>query len=135
MAIVGISLAILLPLWLYVNSSVDASKADLQVAYARNSLAKIKEAADAAFVEGPPARFSLFLNFPSEIDSASVSGNEVLLRLRLLSAQGALSDVYAVTIGNVTGSLPVEGGLVRVLVSAEYNQSSGENYVNITTAP
>lgn len=132
MAIVGLSLAILVPLWIYVNSSMDSARADLQLSYAQNSLERIREAADAAYVEGVPAQFSLFLNFPQGIESTSVSGTEVMMRITPFGAGGALSDVYVVTIGNVTGSIPLQSGMVRLYVKAEYNQSSGENYVNIT---
>ncbi len=131
-AIVALSLAILVPLWLFVNSSIDSTKADLQTSYAKNALGKIRDAADAAFVEGPPARFSLYLTFPEGIQSTSVSGREVSMTLSIFGAQGAQSDAYITTIGNVTGSIPAQSGLIRLFVKAEYNSSSGENFVNIT---
>ncbi|MFQ5405546.1 MAG: hypothetical protein ACE5DI_00100 [Candidatus Micrarchaeia archaeon] len=135
MLIIGVSLAILLPLWLYANSSIEDTKASLQIAYARNSLNKIGEAADAAFVEGPPAKFSLYLTFPQGIESTSVSGREASMRLNLLDRPGSVSDVFVSTIGNMTGTLPTQSGPLRLFVKAEYNSTNGENYVNITETP
>ncbi len=131
MAIVGLSLAILIPLLLYVNAAVGSTREELQVSQARNSLARIRDAADAAFVEGPPARFLLSLNFPEGIESTSVSGQEVSMRVLLYGGLGE-SDAFATTIGNVSGSIPSQSGLVRILVKAEFNATSGENYVNVT---
>lgn len=127
MVMLGFAIAIILPLWLYVNSSLSDTKGELDVTYARVAVNKIKDAADSVYVQGPPASIYLDLDMPDNIESTSVgndpSGREVLIKL---NTAGGVSQIYAVTIGNVTGSLPTRLGRIRVLIKAE------TNFVNIT---
>lgn len=120
---VGIAILMIVPLWFYVNGEVGRTRQEMEVAYARVAVNKIRDAADAVYIQGPPARTYLELNFPDNIRSTSVGSREILMKL---ATPGGETDVYAVTIGGVQGSLPTRAGLVRILVKSE------GNYVNIT---
>ncbi|MFH1200188.1 MAG: hypothetical protein V1708_03915 [Candidatus Micrarchaeota archaeon] len=120
----GLALAMLIPIWFYVNTTLSSTRGEMQATYAKVAVSKLRDAADAVYIQGPPARLYLELVFPDNIGSATVGSHEIMLRLQ---TPGGLSDVYSVTIGEVQGSLPTRGGLVRVLVKAEEG-----NYVNVT---
>jgi hypothetical protein len=123
MVMLGFAIAIILPLWLYVNSSLSDTKGELDVTYARVAVNKIKDAADSVYVQGPPASIYLDLDMPDNIESTSVSGREVQISL---NTQGGLAEIYAVSISNLQGSLPTRPGRIRVLVKSE------GNYTNVT---
>ena len=131
LAIVAISLAILVPLWIYVSSSNENVRQDLTVAYARQVVYKLKDAADVVFVQGAPAQLSVDVSVPSGITYASASGREILLRV---DSGGGTTDVYSVTLGNVTGALAsfaTTPGSYFVLVKAQ-EDALGNVFVNIT---
>ncbi len=121
--LLGISLAVLVPLWLYVSSQVGTTRQDLQVTYARLAVDKIADAADLVYVQGPPSQISVVVTLPDNIISTRVDSKEILLQL---STPGGASDVYAVTLGNVSGAIPTRPGPIRLLVKSE------GTYVNIT---
>ncbi|MFH0970980.1 MAG: hypothetical protein V1835_00280 [Candidatus Micrarchaeota archaeon] len=123
MIMLGFALAIILPLWLYVNASLSNTNQDLDATYARSAVNKVRDAADSVFVQGPPAQMYLEVEMPHSVLSTSVSGKEVMI---VLDAPGGNSEVYAVTLANVSGELPARQGRVRILVKAE------TNFVNIT---
>ncbi|MFH1106794.1 MAG: hypothetical protein V1787_02765 [Candidatus Micrarchaeota archaeon] len=119
----GLALLIVVPLWFFVNDSVGKTRQELQFSYAKVAVNKIRDAADVVYIQGPPARIYMELQFPDNIHSATVGGREILIRMPTPSG---FTDVYSVTIGDVQGSLPTRAGLVRILVKSE------GNYVNVT---
>ncbi len=123
MLMVGLAILIVVPLWFYVNDQVGKTQEEMQLTYARVAVNKIRDAADAVYIQGPPARTYLELNFPDNIRATSVGSREILMKM---ATPGGLTDVYAVTIGEVQGSLTTRAGLVRVLVKSE------GSYVNVT---
>ncbi len=123
MVMLGFAIAIILPLWFYVNSSVGSAKGDLDTTYAKVAVGKLKGAADSVYVQGPPAQIYVDLEMPDNIASASVSGREIVLTV---NTRGGESEIYEVTLGALQGALPARPGLVRVLVKAE------ADFVNIT---
>ncbi|MFH1750778.1 MAG: hypothetical protein ABH863_03810 [Candidatus Micrarchaeota archaeon] len=123
MVMLGFAIAIILPLWLYVNSSIGNTKAELDMTYAKVAVNKVKDAADSVYVQGAPASIYLDIDMPDNIESTSVSGREIQINL---NTAAGISEIYAVSIANLQGSLPTRSGRVRVLVKAE------SNFVNIT---
>ncbi|MEK6843336.1 MAG: hypothetical protein AABY04_02520 [Candidatus Micrarchaeota archaeon] len=123
MVMLGFALAIVLPLWLYVNTTIGESKQSLDVTYAKVAVNKIRDAADSVYVQGAPAQIPLVLDMPDNIASTSISGREVQIKLY---SQDGQTDIYAVTLSNLQGSLPIRSGRIRILVKAE------TNFINIT---
>lgn len=97
--IVGFMLIVLLVLWAQTTFTISSTTADLRVAYAKHAVTKIAEAADAVYVQGPPAKFSIYVTIPDNAVNANVSGHEVLLSVY---TYGDATDVYAETLGTMT---------------------------------
>jgi len=123
--IVGIALIILIPLWLNVNTQMGIVRTELQSTYAQQAVAKIRGAADAVYVQGQPAQFTILVNFPDNVRNVTVSGNEISMRLTTSAGD---TDAVAITLGPVTGNLSTSVGTHRVLVKAQGGM------VNITDA-
>ncbi len=114
----GLAIAIILPLWLYVNSSLGNTREELDVTHAKVAVNKLKDAADSVYVQGSPASIYLDVDMPTNVESSSISGREITIKVYTASG---VSDVYAVTLANLTGSLPDRPGRVKILVKAEAN--------------
>jgi hypothetical protein len=113
--IVGIALMILIPLWLSINTSLNTTKTALQSSYAQHAVSKLKGAADAVYVQGSPAKFTLLISLPEGVQNVTIANNEISVRL---STASGISDVIGTTIGPVYGSISPEMGTHRVVVSA-----------------
>lgn len=129
LSIVALSLAILVPVWLYVDNNTLAVKDELRAGYARQGVYSLRDAADVVFVQGPPAQLMVDVNVPDGVTSAGVAGRHITLWLA--TTRGNI-EVYGVTIANLTGELYFARapGLHRVLVKAQQNASGV--FVNIT---
>jgi hypothetical protein len=114
-----------------VSSSAQSTRDDLNVDYARQIVLKIAHAADLVYAQGPPAQFVVEVNVPDGVEEASVSGQEILLKMRV---GNALTDVHAATVGNLTGNISImqyDPGLVPVTVKAQ-RLEVGSVVVNVT---
>ncbi|MEM0475442.1 MAG: hypothetical protein QW343_01480, partial [Candidatus Norongarragalinales archaeon] len=132
LAVIALTLAALLVVWVYVSNTTSSTKEDLNVAYARQIVLKLRDAADLVYAQGPPAQFVVEANVPEGVVYANASGREILLRVR--SAGGGLTDVYAATVANLTGDLSAieeKSGVIPVIVKAQ-KQALGNIVVNIT---
>ncbi len=125
LVVLGLSLAIVLPLWLYVNNQFNTTRQELQFTYARLAVDKLADAADLVFVQGAPSQLQVQLTIPDNVVSASASGKEIQFKL---STANGLTDVYAVTLGTVSGTIPTRAGPVVLLIKSE------GSFVNITEA-
>ncbi len=113
--IAGVALLLLIPLWISINSSLNATNSGLQSAYAKHAISKLAGAADAVYVQGSPAKFTLLISLPAGVQNVTIANNEVSLRL---ATQSGASDVIGTTIGPVYGSISPAMGTHRVVVSA-----------------
>lgn len=126
--IVGFMLVILLVLWAQTTFTISSTTADLRVAYAKHAVTKIAEAADAVYVQGPPAKFSIYVTIPDSVAYSNVTGHEVSISV---FTYGGVTDVYAETLGNVTGCLRSNvPGTHRISVEAVEQGST--NVISIT---
>jgi hypothetical protein len=94
--IVGFMLIVLLVLWAQTTFTISSTTADLRVAYAKHAVTKLAEAADAVYVQGPPAKFSIYITMPDNVESATVSGHEISINVY---TYGGTTDVYQETLG------------------------------------
>jgi len=126
--IVGFMLVILLVLWAQTTFTISSTTADLRVAYAKHAVTKIAEAADAVYVQGPPAKFSIYVTMPDNVFNSSVEGHEISISVYTYDG---VTDVYEETLGNVTGCLRhLVPGTHRISVEAV--QIGSYNWVNVT---
>ena len=102
---------------------MDNTNEALQKSYARNAVEKLASAADLVYVQGPPAKVTVRVRIPDNVESVNISGH--LIYFRVVTPQGA-SDVYAVTRGPVNGSISTTQGYRVYVVEAL------PGYVNIS---
>jgi uncharacterized protein (UPF0333 family) len=122
--IFGFSLLIISVLWIISAADVSSTRWDLQVASAASALSKISDAADAAYIQGPPAQFYIYPAFPDNVNAVYISSNAVTMEL--VWKEGILRNITSETIANLTGSLTRAHGTHKILVRA------GGGFVNIT---
>jgi len=106
MAMIGILLAILLPLSAYVWKNNSASSSIQQATIAADSMAGT---ANSLWGSGPGAKNRINVYFPPGYNAtgSSLSGNTI--RLKINTAAGP-SDVVSTTKANITGTLPNSPG-------------------------
>ncbi|MCX6777931.1 MAG: hypothetical protein NT157_03520 [Candidatus Micrarchaeota archaeon] len=130
--IIGFMLVVLLVLWAQTTFTIGSTTTELRVAYAKHAVTKIAEAADAVYVQGPPAKFSVYITMPDTVDNIMISGREITIRVY---TYGGTTDVYAETLGPLTSDGSFEtGGKVGGThkISVEAVRVGGLNMVNIT---
>jgi uncharacterized protein (UPF0333 family) len=103
MLIFGFSLIIIAILWTYSSSNIESTRWDLQVAYAKSAVDKIVDVADVAYVQGPPAQFYVYPNFPDNANNVYISGKTI--SIELLWNNGILRNISATSLANLTGSI------------------------------
>ncbi|MDO8339219.1 MAG: hypothetical protein Q7T16_01030 [Candidatus Burarchaeum sp.] len=111
--IVSIALLILFPIWVHVNNAVNDNRMELQRAYALNAVSRLKSAADAVYVQGEPAKFTVIVSFPPGVDSVTISNHEISIRMG--NAAGT-ADAIATTLGPVSGTIFTGPGAHRITV-------------------
>lgn len=124
MLIFAFSLIIVSILWVYSGYNVQATRWDLQVAYAESALDKIVNIADVAYVQGPPSQFYIYPNFPEGVSNVHVNGNTI--SIELLWKESTLRNITATSIANLTGNVSNAQGSHKILVKA-FN-----NYVQVS---
>ena len=70
--------------------------------------------------QGYPAKVTLTIYIPDNVKNISIDGCEINFKLKMSS--GGTTDVFYITKGNVSGSLPTTAGYYKVFVSS--NDSS-----------
>jgi len=113
--IVGVVLALLIPIWVHVSTSQNEASGDLALSYANAAVGKLREYADMVQAQGPPAKVTAIVYFPSGLESASLVNATILLKVRTYAG---LNDVYATSRANLTGALPQKDGNFLFTVEA-----------------
>ncbi len=129
LSLIALSLAVLLPLWVYVDGEAARTRAQLNVGYANQAVNRLRDAADLVYAQGPPAQMVVRVEAPRGVESASVAGNTISLEL---ATPWGVSTVFAETVGPLQGSLDSFGfeGPKFVLVKAEEGFDS--TFVNVS---
>jgi len=113
--IAGVVLALLIPIWIHVSTTQNEAAGDLSLSYAQAAADKLREYADMVYSQGPPAKVTTTVYFPSGVESASLANSTVLLKVRTYAG---LSDVHAQSRANLTGALPQKEGQFLFTVEA-----------------
>ena len=116
--IAGMVLAMLLIMWAYLAGVQQSTAEQLSLSYARNSAYKIAGIADMVYAQGPPASIGTTIYIPQGVVSIQLRNLEINFRVR---TSAGITDVYALTKANLTGSLPVESGYYSVIIAARNN--------------
>ncbi len=130
-SVVAISFLILVPIFLYVNSSNAQFQDELRSSYAKNLALQVRDAADLVAIQGYPARASVDLNVPDGITAVNFYQNEIEVGFYTSAGQSA---AYAYSIANLSGNLSnlanVRGRHI-LIVKAQY-AADGSVFVNVT---
>lgn len=121
--LIAFTLMLLAVVWFYSKTTISKSTEDLNVEYAKNTVEKLKDAANFVFVQGKPASVKISVYIPNNVREIRIYNTTVYFRVLV---GGRYSDVYAYTMGNVTGNISLIYGYQPLIVRAE------EGYVNIT---
>lgn len=113
--IVGFSLLVVGVLWTTSVSDMDNTQWELNLASAKNSVNRIANTADIAYVHGSPTQIYLSVDFPSNIENVYIQGNSVTLELRW---KGFLRNISAYSDTNLTGQISPVSGRHKLLVAA-----------------
>jgi DNA-binding PucR family transcriptional regulator len=111
-AIVGIQLAVLALAWLYFNTNYQSTIQSLDAAKARDAVEKISATAQIVSLQGPPAKQTVVVDFPSNIQSVNVTGHEVLIKL------AANGEAYAYSPVLLNGSVQTTAGTALITIEA-----------------
>ncbi len=120
---IGVLLMLAIPLWLYMNSAMASMGVELRSTYAENSVSEIARAADMVYVQGTPAKTTVYVKFPENVESITISGKTVLM---VLSSGTGTTDVYETSLADLTGTLSTHAGVHKISVTAV------DSLVNIT---
>ncbi len=121
--IISVSLIIIIPLSLYMNQSLMGYRDDTKISRAWNAVKKIGESTDWVYSQGPPAKLTLEIYIPNDVDEISFDNKTVLFRVRTSSG---VSDVFYNTVPEIQGSLPEKSGYYFISLTAF------PNYVNVS---
>jgi len=123
MTMIGLSLLILMGLLVVVHFMTTAANDQIKMNTAHDAVNKLAEAADFVYIHGHPTKITVYVDIPENIinDPANtyISGKTINLGT---SISGEVNDIYAVTKGNVEGTLPATKGYYVFIV-----KSTGED--------
>ena len=121
--IVSVALTIIIPLILLVNQNLVSYKDDTKISLAKEAIKKLGENADWVFSQGPPAKVTVEVYIPDDVESVSIDNKMITYKIR---TSAGINDVYYYTVSELRGSLPEKSGYYFVALTAYYN------FVNIT---
>ncbi len=105
--LVGIFLVALTPIFVY---SIDTTYLSIRTSQSKEAVQTIAATADNLYKLGG-GKTTIFVTFPSGINSTTIANKTVNIRLNIA---GGVGDASAVTEATVNGSLPTSEGLKKI---------------------
>ncbi len=102
--IIGIGLFIVTIVFYY---TITYSSESVSVSQAKEAADTIAKAADYVYSMGVGSQTTVVINLPYRIIESHVENKEILFKLTLKSG---ITDVYSITKGDVSGTLPIRHG-------------------------
>jgi len=121
--IVGIALLILIPVMIYANETISATRDELKISLARNAVNRIGEASEWVATQGSPAKTTIRVFIPEGVREIDLTGKTITIKL---NAESGLRDIYRDTLTDLNGSISNTAGYVLVSVEAF------DNFVNLS---
>jgi len=121
--ILGIVLAFLIPIWIYVSTFHHQIHDQLSMSYAENAAEQITSTADLVSSQGYPARLDISVYIPDNVENISIINTMIRIRVRTSSG---FSDVFASSRSELNGTIQSDEGLHQLKIEAM------ENHVQIT---
>jgi hypothetical protein len=113
--IVSFALMVLIPYILYLYSASLQYQEQNSLTIASESIKKIGESCDWVYLQGEPAKLTLKILIPKNVENITFLNKTIIWRVR---TSAGLSDVYYNCIANVTGYLPNREGEYLVSIEA-----------------
>jgi hypothetical protein len=113
--IVSFALMVLIPYILYLYSASLQYQEQNSLTIASESVKKIGEACDWVYLQGEPAKLTLKIVVPKNVENITFINKTIIWKVR---TSAGLSDVYYNCLANVTGYLPNREGEYLVSVEA-----------------
>jgi hypothetical protein len=117
--IVSVAFMILIPLSVYLNQSLIGYKDTNKISKAWNTVKKLGESADWVYSQGPPAKLSIEIYIPEDLEEVSLENNTILFRVR---TSAGISDAFYEAVPSLSGTLPSDSGYYFVSLTAFSNQ-------------
>lgn len=125
MLVIGFSLLMILPVIVIYGKERQGINDQVNMKQAQNIGRKIADAAETVYYLGKPAKTTLKVYMPNNVESLTVGNNTVLFKIRTTNTVPA--DIPSYCSVNITGTLSNKPGIQYVQVVA------GDNVVNIST--
>lgn len=111
--IVGIVLLLLIPIFYISAQKVNN---EVKVNQANDAVTSLARAVNVVYSLGPGTRRFIEITIPGAVESTEANGNLIQIKLHVF---GGTSDVYALTITNVSGYIPSEKGTYHIPLEAQ----------------
>jgi uncharacterized protein (UPF0333 family) len=125
LAVISFALLVLIPYTLYLQSVSRNLNEENDLTIASNSVQKIGQISDWVYSQGKPAKTTILIQIPRNVEEISFNGKMMNWKIRTSSGT---SDIYYISVANLTGNLPKNPGYYNVLIQAV------ENGVNISVS-
>ena|SRR3989338_6755218 len=126
--VVGIGLLILIPVFVVGQRSIADFDTNADQLLAKQALNKIEEAANLVYAQGEPAKITLDLRFPNNINSTKIQNKLMIITIR---STGQTSDLISIVNFPINGTIPTTSGKKKVSIEAKTN-FTGEVYVEVS---
>jgi uncharacterized protein (UPF0333 family) len=94
------------------------SNQTIKMNMANDVVTKLAKTADMVYALGPGSQDYIQIEMPNGVQSTNISNKKISLKIKIFSN---VSDVFAETKANVTGTLPTNGGIQHVSVKVLNN--------------
>jgi len=121
--IVSVAFMILIPTILYLNQTFIGYNDDNKLSKASETVKKIGQTADWVYSQGPPAKQTIEIFIPKDLEEISLNNKTVLFKVR---TSAGVSDVFYESVAPLNGTVPSNSGYYFVSLTAF------QDYVNIS---
>ncbi len=123
MSVIGFSLLILAGVVVFAYNYTLAARESSGVATASTAVNNIVESANLVYAQGYPAKVTIIVNVPQNVQNITFTNNVVKMRIQV---KGGFTEIGASARVNLTGSIPASPGFYKVQIQALSGQ------VNVT---
>jgi len=115
-AILGVVLAFIIPLWVYTISLYQQTNTELSLSYAENAVKQIADTASLVYSQGPPAKVSLRVYIPVGVVNITMVNTTIIFNV---STPFGYTNVFAISDAKLNGSIPTEEGYYLLSIEAK----------------
>ena len=115
MSIVGFALLILGGVVVFAYNYTLAARETSNVAAASTAVNNIVESANLVYAQGYPAKVTIVVNVPQNVDNVTISNKVIRMRINV---KGGITEIAGTARTNLTGSLPASPGYYKVQIQS-----------------